>query len=58
MENSLISWTHDTATGVPFHFKQWGQYEPDANDKMQYVRVKDHNAVLDGVEYKEFPVNQ
>lgn len=39
---------------VPFHFKQWGQYEPDLNDKMNWVKVKDHNAVLDGVEYKEF----
>jgi len=43
------------AAGIQFHFKQWGQYEPDKNDKMNWVKVKDHNALLDGVEYKDFP---
>lgn len=43
--------------GVPFHFKQWGQFEPDGNDNMSRVQKKSHEAVLDGVEYKNFPVN-
>ena len=56
-----IAWArsiHEQAdhAGVPFHFKQWGQYEPNENDIMQYVKIKDHNAKLDGVEYKEFPI--
>lgn len=41
--------------GVPFHFKQWGQHEPDENGIMRHVKVKDHNAKIDGVERKEFP---
>lgn len=45
-------------TGVPFHFKQWGQFEPDENDIMHRVQKKNHNALLDGVEYKEFPICQ
>lgn len=44
------------AAKVPFHFKQWGNNEPDENGKMQWVKQKDHNAKLDGIEYKEFPL--
>lgn len=55
-----ISWARSIrdqalSAGVPFHFKQWGQHEPDVNEVMQRVSVKDHNAKLDGIEYKEFP---
>lgn len=44
---------------IPFHFKQWGNHEPDENDVMHRVQKKSHVALLDGVEFKEFPrVNQ
>lgn len=54
-----IDWAREirdqaVAAGVPFHFKQWGQYEPDHEGKMNWVKVKDHNALLDGKEWKEF----
>lgn len=42
--------------GVPFHFKQWGQHEPDIFGQMHRVQKKSHDALLDGVEYKGFPV--
>jgi len=54
-----IDWAREirdqaVAAGIPFHFKQWGQYEPDHEEKMNWVKVKDHNALLDGKEWKEF----
>jgi protein gp37 len=44
------------AAGVPYHFKQWGNHEPDIFGQMKFVTQKDHKALLDGVEYKEFPI--
>lgn len=44
------------AANVPFFFKQWGQHEPDETGQMRRVKVKSHEALLDGVAYHEFPV--
>lgn len=41
--------------GIPFHFKQWGQHEPDMFGQMHRVQKKSHDALLDGVEFKQFP---
>jgi len=52
-----------SAAGVPFFFKQWGEWLPDAGweagrtNYAQFARVgkKAAGALLDGVEWKQFP---
>lgn len=45
--------------GVPFHFKQWGEYTPDDpgadHTAMRRVGKKAAGALLDGREHREFP---
>ena len=55
-------------SGVPFFFKQWGEWAPTSDpsvalsrgiplsDCMSYVGKKSAGALLDGVEHKAFPV--
>lgn len=38
--------------GIPFHFKQWGEH----SDSLVRIGVKKSGCLLDGVEWKQFPV--
>lgn len=60
----MIGWVRSlrnqcAAAGVPFHFKQWGEYTPDDSGAdhtaMRRVGKKAAGALLDGREWREFP---
>lgn len=40
--------------GVPFHFKQWGEYGETENGMIK-LGIKKTGSLLDGVDWKEFP---
>lgn len=60
----MISWVRSlrdqcAIAGVPFHFKQWGEYTPDDpasnHTAMRRVGKAKAGALLDGREWREFP---
>lgn len=42
--------------GVPFFFKQWGEWAPNIQDRVTRVGKKAAGAMLDGREWREFPI--
>lgn len=47
--------------GVPFFFKQWGDYKPDVLEAIHWIdagwdpRAPKHGRILDGREWNEMP---
>lgn len=57
MHPNWARWLRDQcqAAGVPFFFKQWGEYAPHRDGFMQQVGKKKAGRLLDGREWSEVP---